>query len=129
MSENEDFYEFSKEADDERLRQHFRDFLIAPEISGAGRSVSTSKRIPAERITDSGEIVEVSQEMHEESEEHNQNSVLIHRNEFNEITAIDILCACGRTTKIRLENDLSPEDIEQSKTFDGRQSESETGML
>ncbi len=127
MTVHDDFYEFSKDADDERLRQHFRDFLIAPEISGAGRSLSTSKRIPAERITDSGEIVEISQEEHGEGEEAHQNSVMIHRNEFNDITGIEILCACGRTTMIRLENDLPPADdtAEQGDIFNGRQSETD----
>lgn len=102
---SDDFYEFSKEAEEEQLRQRFRDFLIAPEISGTHRTVSASKRIPAERITDSGEIVEVSQEIHDEEDHHSESSVVVHRNDANEITGIEILCSCGRRTTIRLEND------------------------
>ena len=118
---SEDFHEFSREAEEERLQQHFRDFLIAPEIAGSSRTFSTSRRIPAERITDSGDVVEVSQEVHEE-EGHGESTVLVHRNDFNEITCIEIVCACGRNTMIRLEEEAPQGDDPAGRnTFEGRQ--------
>lgn len=125
MNKHEEFYEFSREADDERLRQHFRDFLVMPEIAGAGRSQTASKLIPAERITDSGEIVEIAQGTELDEDDHAQSSVMIHRNEYNDITAIEIKCACGRATIIRLEQELSSDNDNEAQPpiFAGRYTE------
>lgn len=113
--------EFSREADEERLKLNFKDFLIAPEISGSSRSFSANRRIPAEKVTDRGEVVEIARDPLEEDADHQEAAVLVHRNDDNVITCIELVCSCGKRTLIRLEDDGSgPGDEGTQMNFDGR---------
>lgn len=102
----DEFGEFSREAEEKRLKLLFRDFLIAPEISGSSRSYSANHRIPAEKVTDRGEVIEVARDPIDD-ETHEDGTVLVHRDDDNMITRIEIVCSCGKRTIVRLEDDGS----------------------
>lgn len=121
----DEFGEFSREAEEERLKLLFRDFLIAPEISGSTRSYSANHRIPAEKVTDRGEVVEVARDPID-SNTHEEGTVLVHRDDDNMITRIEIVCSCGKRTIVKLEDDGSAPPDEANSTqmnFKGKYSD------
>lgn len=120
----DEFQDFSREAEEQRLQKSFKDFLIVPEIGGSQHTYNSNRRIPAEKTVDSGQVVEIAKDSALDDSPHDQNSVLVHRNTNNEITHIEIACTCGRKTIIRLESDNEhiPHDPNLTITdFEGQQ--------
>lgn len=123
MNSPDEFEDFSREAEEQRLQKSFKDFLIVPEIGGAQHTYHSNRRIPAEKAIDSGQIVEIAKDSALDDSRNDQNSVLVHRNTSNEITHIEIACTCGRKTVIRLESDsehLSNDPTLTITDFDGQ---------
>jgi hypothetical protein len=109
MSEQEyydDFEKFTFEFRDEELKYKFKDYLIHKEISGTKRGYPHGTYIPSDMVEDTGKVVEVSrEEQPEKQEDHDKNSILIHRNTDNEIESIEIICSCGKQTIVKLNYD------------------------
>jgi hypothetical protein len=106
-SDNFDPDEFSREQEELRKKQGFKDFLIASEISGKTTGVPHSKYIPSEFIVNSGNIVEISQDALEEAESETHSpkpaTVIVRKNPEGEIISIIVECSCGEKTTIMLE--------------------------
>ncbi|HYF04341.1 MAG TPA: hypothetical protein VEC36_13240 [Patescibacteria group bacterium] len=92
--------EFSREEEERRQQKDFKDFLVVREIAGTASGIPQSSRIPAEMLIDTGGQVELSHE-HDTEDEASKPTVLIHRDELDDIESIEVLCTCGKRTNIR----------------------------
>ncbi len=141
--DKEEFDEFSKEADEQRRRQNFKDFIVLSKISGPHSRQSHSARIPREQATDSGKVVEIAKVSHnDESTDLPGSNFVVNRNSSNDIVSIVVECSCGKKTIIRFdleESEGTPEesDIQMTEeeeaatvevgTFEGQPDEEESG--
>ncbi len=106
-------YEWGDESFDEeeqRLQDGFKDFLNMPRISGLKKSFWDANKIPADRVARSKKSIEIKDmpEIDIESDDVNNlnySTVLIHKNDSDEITSIDVICTCGNHTKLKFDYD------------------------
>lgn len=93
-------------SDEEFKEQHFKDFLVLPKISGKTKISSDSSRIPKQHVIDSKETIEISDDPKISKEQSKDTpTVIINRNELNEIINIEVLCSCGERTIINFDYD------------------------
>lgn len=90
-----------------RAQKQFRDFLIAPKISGAVSGVPDSFYYPAEIVLDRRDSVEISDIPNNEINSHEQTSILVNKKENGDIESIEIYCKCGEKTTIVLNSNQS----------------------
>jgi hypothetical protein len=86
---------------DEILKKKFKDFLQVKNFSGTGKEIPHSSRIPAEKVTDSGVMMEILDDPAISGEE-KHSTVFVHKNENDEIEIIEVACSCGKKTFISL---------------------------
>lgn len=90
--------------EDDRKKQSFKDFLILRKITGKRTGLPHTHRIPKEMLKE--QISEVQVEDEPESDltaDTRPSTVLIERNANNEIVSVEVLCTCGKRTKIKLD--------------------------
>ncbi len=89
---------FSQEAEEERRRAHFRDYLVAPLIAGKQRRVEYQARIRAEDVQNTGahvEIANVRTDEESQTHEHKGGVVSVERDADGEIKKVYVECTCG----------------------------------
>lgn len=92
---------FTREEEEARQQKDFKDFLLVREIAGTASGIPQSQRIPAELLIDTGGKVELSHEHDPIKDDDTKPTVLIHRDEHDEIESIEVMCTCGKRTHIR----------------------------
>jgi hypothetical protein len=110
-------YEWGSEfeiEEEERLQENFRDFLNAPKISGSIHGYSDANKIPAEKLIQSKKTIEIKdipdahlEHEHDENFKGSYSTIIINKNDKDEIISIDVICVCGNRTKINFEFDGS----------------------
>ncbi|MBI5325542.1 MAG: hypothetical protein HZB41_09790 [Ignavibacteriae bacterium] len=96
---------------DEILKKKFKDFLQIKNLTGSNTDIPHSSRIPAEKVTDSGVMMEILDDPAMKDEE-KHSSVFVHKNENDEIEIIEVVCSCGKKTYISLKN---TDDVQESE--------------
>jgi len=100
---------FLPEAQKERDKAAFQDFLIAPQISGKEHSVVHRSLIPAEVVLDSGKVLEITYEDEEDTDASHQDTIIVHRREDQTIESVEIQCSCGKKFIIQFPEDITPD--------------------
>ncbi len=98
------YSEASEPLNEEKRRQeNFNDFLDLPNIAGAAPGLSDSKRIPKEKLNERHSKIRIADDpkLHRHNDE--RSTVIVNRNENDEIVSIEVLCSCGEKTVIKLE--------------------------
>ncbi len=106
---------FLPEAQKQRDKAAFQDFLIAPQISGKEHSVVHRSLIPAEVVLDSGKVLEITYEDEEEvSDATHQDTIIVHRREDQTIESVEIQCSCGKKFIIQFSDEPPAMDTSAS---------------
>ena len=95
--------------DQEILRQNFKDFLILRNISGELSGISHTNKIPEDKIRDTNKsiVIEDDPNISETDEKKHSSSVVLYRNELEEIEYIEVMCSCGQKTVIEFDYENS----------------------
>ena len=113
MSDNDDLLnndydisEYSREQHQKDKDRSFADYMELREIKGSKTFSPSSRLVSAEYVVTRDSKVEVMKG-HENSVEVDQHpvTVLVHRDEENDMRSIEIVCSCGKRTLIALEYD------------------------
>lgn len=96
---------------EEVLKKKFKDYLQIKNISGADSDIPHSNRIPAEKVRDSGVMMEILDDP-AINDEQKHSTVYVHKNEIDEIEIIEVVCSCGKKTFISLKNTEEGQDSE-----------------
>lgn len=96
---------------EEVLKKKFKDYLQIKNISGADSDIPHSSRIPAEKVRDSGVMMEILDDP-AINDEQKHSTVYVHKNESDEIEIIEVVCSCGKKTFISLQ---TPEEGQVSE--------------
>ena len=81
----------------------FKDFLVFKELAGKNKDVPHSNLIPSEKISISGNTIQISDSQLLKAV--SNTSVVVNRNEQQEIISIEVLCSCGEKTVITFDYD------------------------
>ena len=97
-------YEQEEEPDEEsiRLQNNFMDFLVLKNIAGRKKGFSYLNRIPSDALVDTGDVTEII-DYNEDGSEHKGSTIMIHKNNNEEISHIEVICTCGQRTLIKLD--------------------------
>ncbi len=105
-------YEFTDSYDiieEDRIKDAFRDFLNVPKISGYEKGFSENNKIPNNKVKRTKNNIEIKDIPLDEDElkEHlgHYSTVILHKNDADEITSIDVVCSCGNLTKVKFNYD------------------------
>ncbi|TAL68970.1 MAG: hypothetical protein EPN82_08650 [Bacteroidetes bacterium] len=96
---------------DEVLKKKFKDYLQIKNITGRQTDIPHSSRIPAEKVTDSGVMMEILDDPAMKDDE-KHSSVFVHKNDNDEIEIIEVVCSCGKKTFISLKTTESEPNSE-----------------
>lgn len=102
--------EFTRTAEEERMKREFQDYLILKELAGNNRGVPTGARVASSLVNTTSTVVEIATPEFHEEHDSGSSTVVLHKNEHGEITQIEILCSCGKKNVVHLEytdNELS----------------------
>ena len=99
-----------------RLNESFRDFMTLPKIAGTSKSYSHTNHIPEESLEKRYNKVQISDDPEFNEDNHGRSTVIVNRNENDEITSIEVHCKCGERTKIYFdyEKESAADDEENS---------------
>lgn len=99
-----DIAKFSRQAEEQRLVHEFSDYLNVGEISGNKRGFRSGSVISGKHVIKSDNKIEIvkTDGLHD-GHESEPMTVLLYRDEHNEITSIEVMCSCGKKTAIKLE--------------------------
>ncbi len=110
---------------EEYLLNNFKDFIVAPHISGIKHKAGTNNFIPLENIKAEGKTVEIADKHTTGPSGLHQSTVMINRTEDGEVESIEVICKCGERTLIKFDyidtfkdNNLTDIVDEQIKTVD-----------
>jgi hypothetical protein len=104
--EDYDISEYSRESHDKRTSEAFADYMHLHEIKEDKKQSSTSKVVGAEYIVSRDTKVEVMKGDDAASPlDKHPVTVLVHRDEENDMRSIEVVCTCGKRTLIALEYD------------------------
>lgn len=92
------------------VRKNFADYLSLPVISGSAKKKYSDKYIPKEFVENTSKHVEIADLDASTSHGTKKTSILINRDETDEIESIEVLCKCGERTLIKFDFDDSDED-------------------
>lgn len=107
-----DFEKEAKNSNSETyLEDNFKDFLLVKKITGNQTGIPHGYYIPADFIKNFGSL-EISQDIPFEEFSESKSTVFIHRNNYDEIESIEIICSCGEKTII----DFTDSDSENQNT-------------
>ncbi|OGU13931.1 MAG: hypothetical protein A2475_16155 [Ignavibacteria bacterium RIFOXYC2_FULL_35_21] len=96
---------------EEVLKKKFKDYLQIRNISGVESDIPHSSRIPAEKVRDSGVMMEILDDP-AINDEQKHSSVYVHKNENGDIEIIEVVCSCGKKTFISLQTPEEGQDSE-----------------
>lgn len=108
---------FSRHQEEMRLKHSFNDFLVVQEIAGSKKGFADTHVLQQEFLDDRGLKVEIGENVHSVDDDHSSQTVMIHRNNFDEIESIEVICDCGKRTMVKLEFD-QPTLSDDDKEFD-----------
>ncbi|MCL5991198.1 MAG: hypothetical protein M1419_03750 [Bacteroidetes bacterium] len=96
---------------EEVLKKKFKDYLQIKTISGVESDMPHSSRIPAEKVRDSGVMMEILDDP-AITDEQKHSTVYVHKNENDEIEIIEVICSCGKKTFISLQTPVEGQESE-----------------
>lgn len=121
----EDQIKTPEEEIEEYLLNNFKDFIVAPHISGIKHKGGTNNFIPLENIKAEGKTVEIADKHITSASGIHQSTVMINRTEDGEVESIEVICKCGERTLIKFDyidtfkdNNLTDIVDDQIKTVD-----------
>lgn len=91
--------DFTPDKEVERKEAAFKDFLVLKRISGELQRKHKTDLIPKDIVQVSGETVII--EIPPEEQEHQNTTLMIHRNDNNEIIKIELVCSCSKKHVIK----------------------------
>lgn len=91
--------DFTPDKEIERKEAAFKDFLILKRISGDLKRKHKSDLIPRDIVQESGETVII--EIPPEEQDHENTTLLIHRNDNDDIVKIELVCSCSKKHVIK----------------------------
>ncbi len=95
---------------------NFRDFIVAPKISGSNKTIKGDARIyPASLVHKTGERTEISDHPFKERGAKEKSAVIINRDETGDVDNIEIVCSCGERVLLKF-NVTKDQDLELTKT-------------
>ena len=102
---------------EKRLQDNFKDYLLARKISGKKSFSQYKSRIPAELLSDLGDTVQIEDDpIFVEHSIEDSSTVIINRDDNDEVVSIDVICSCGRKTTIEFDYlNSSKLDVEKEK--------------
>jgi hypothetical protein len=104
--EDYDISEYSRASQDKRTSEAFADYMQLHEIKDGKKYSSSSKVVGAEYIVSRDTKVEVMKGDDAASPlDKHPVTVLVHRDEENDMRSIEVVCTCGKRTLIALEYD------------------------
>lgn len=111
FDDNDDFSPEKEIAD--HLQRQFKDFIIAPKISGHQSTLKSKNLISAEDVGVINKKVEIADSMTNEDQEAHQTSIVINRDSEGEIESIEVFCKCGERTLVKFDyvDEHSDEDL------------------
>lgn len=103
------------ETSDEKfdVKNRFKDFFMAPKISGNGKLKGDAHIYPKGKIRELKKKVEITSSPNEKHTKHGAATVLINRDDTGDLDNIEIVCKCGET--ILLKFDIL-DNLEQEET-------------
>lgn len=113
--------DFTPDKEVERKEAAFKDFLILKRISGELKRKHKTDLIPRDIVQESGETVII--EIPPEEQEHQNTTLLIHRNDEGDIVRIELVCSCSKKHVIKF---LYEEASENNSVETVEKSDSET---
>ena len=100
--------------EDARLQAGFRDYLNAPRISGIHYGFSDTNKIPHDKVNRTDKSVQIKDIQDAQLDDHNTShfhghysTVILNKNEDDEIVGIDVICNCGNRTRLEFDYDGS----------------------
>ncbi len=97
----------------EMKKNLFKDFLAVPKISGKTVGIPHSNLIPEEILKNRGKKIEINDDPIVDDDEHSRTTIMINKNAEGEIESIEVYCACGERTMIKLNYDNDEETEEE----------------
>jgi hypothetical protein len=85
------------------LENEFKDFLIAPKITGSGNLKGKDHIYPKSKVKVTDKKVEITSAPPEKSHKHGKASVLINRDDKGDLENIEIVCDCGENILLKFE--------------------------
>ena len=111
--------EFSRDHEDARLQDSFADFMRLNAITGRSVAPSQSSILSAEFVVDNKQKIEVlKDETVRPDVDNTPLTILAHRDENDDLRALEVICSCGKHATIALDYEepksaLSDEDEDQ----------------
>lgn len=100
--------------EDARLKAGFKDYLNAPRISGIQYGYSDTNKIPHDKINRTDKSVQIKDIQDVELDDHDSSllrghysTIILNKNEEDEIVGIDVICNCGNRTRLEFDFDGS----------------------
>ena len=81
--------------EDPDLNNNFKDYIVAPQISGTSKFRLKSNRFEANKLRDSGIKTEITDDPHLFRDDHEKATILVNRDEKGDVDNIEIICTCG----------------------------------
>jgi hypothetical protein len=99
-----DIAQYSRQAEEQRLVNEFADYLNIGEISGNKKGFRPGSVISNKHVIKSDNKIEIvkTDGLHDNHESEPM-TVLLYRDEHDEIKSIEVMCSCGKKTTIKLE--------------------------
>lgn len=82
---------------------NFKDFLLAPVISGKGGLKGDAHIYPQSKVIKSDKRVEITSTPADKTRKHDKASVIVNRDESGDLENIEILCACGEMILLKFD--------------------------
>lgn len=104
-NEEYDVSEFSREHHQKKVSDSFADYMELREIKGTKAFTPSRRLVGAEYVVSRDAKVEVMKGEGAAASAHHPVTVLVHRDEENDMRSIEVVCSCGKRTLIALEYD------------------------
>lgn len=102
-----------KDDHSEYIREHFKDFIIAPKIAGTKRTFKHTNLLPGDYIANRGNKVELIDDPLPDKD-HLKTTIEINRSDDGEIESIVVLCKCGEKTFIQFDYIDDDDEVEMT---------------
>jgi hypothetical protein len=94
----------------------FRDFIVAPHISGVNKRIKGDARIyPSNLVHKTGHKTEIADHPFKERDHKEKAAVIINRDETGDVDNIEIVCSCGERVLLKF-NVTEANDIELTRS-------------
>lgn len=118
--------DFTPDKEVERKEAAFKDFLVLKRISGDLKRKHKTDLIPRDIVQESGETVII--EIPPEEQEHQNTTLLIHRNDNDDIVRIELVCSCSKKHIIKFLYEESTADTTE-ETVETTEAETENTTI